>query len=94
MAGDTCDVCGKPSVGVASSSLGAVSWAFCSECAHKPAEPACMFAYLYDDVSDQGDGLRDEINAFFTVIDGAYVSWPDYVKARRANIPSTPQEAP
>lgn len=84
MAGATCDVCGKPSVGVASSSLGAVSWAFCSECARKPAEPLCMFAYMFDDVSDNGEGLRKEMNEFYTFKDGAYLSWPDYVKERRA----------
>ena len=43
-----------------------------------------MFCYLYDDVSDHGDGLREEINTFYTFIDGAYVSWPDYVARRRA----------
>lgn len=84
MAGDTCDVCGKPSIGVASSSFGAISWAFCSECAHKPAEPLCAFAYLYDDVSDKGEGLREGVNDFYTFKDGAYLSWPDYVKHRRA----------
>jgi hypothetical protein len=84
MAGDSCDVCGKPSIGVASSSFGAVSWAFCKECVSKPAEPECMFCYLYDDVSDKGEGLKDEVNTFYTFIDGKYVSWPDYVAKRRA----------
>lgn len=79
-----CDVCGRLAIGVASSSLGPVSWAFCKECAGKPAEPESMFCYLYDDVSDHGDGLREEINTFYTFIDGAYVSWPDYVARRRA----------
>lgn len=83
MAGDICDVCGKPSIGVASSSLGAISWAFCSECARKPAEPLCMFSYMFDDVSDNGNGLIDEMNDFYTFKDGAYLSWPDYVKQRR-----------
>ena len=90
MSGDTCDVCKKPSVGVASSSLGAVSWAFCSECAHMPAEPECMFCYMYDDVSDHGEGLREEMNSFYTFINGDYVSWPDYVARRKAA--RTPQE--
>lgn len=80
-----CNVCQRPAVGVASSSLGAVSWAFCSECAHKPAEPECMFCYMYEDVSDRGEGLREEMNSFHTFIKGAYVSWPDYVAQRRAS---------
>lgn len=84
MAGNSCDVCGKPSAGVASSSFGAVSWAFCSECAHKPAEPLGMFAYLFDDVSDNGDGLKESVNQFWTFKDGQYLSWPDYVQQRRA----------
>lgn len=84
MSGINCDVCGKTSVGVASSSLGPVSWAFCAECAHKPAEPVCMFEYLFDDVSDNGEGLREEMNAFHTFIDDKYVSWPEYVEMRRS----------
>lgn len=84
MAGDTCDVCERPSVGVASSSLGAVSWAFCAECAAKPAEPTCMFDFMFDDVSDNGDGLNASMDKFFTFKGGAYLSWPDYVAQRRA----------
>lgn len=79
----TCDVCSRPAAGVASSSFGAVSWAFCTECAHKPAEPSVTFAYLYDEVSDQGEGLADHVQQFFTWKDGAYQSWPDYVANRR-----------
>ena len=83
MSGDTCDVCGKPSVRVASSSLAPISWAFCTDCLNKPAEPLCMFAYLFDDVSNNGDGLREEINDYYTFKNGAYLSWSDYVKQRR-----------
>lgn len=84
MAWPDCDVCGREAIGVASSSLGAVSWAFCAECCKAPAEPLCMFHHIYDDVSDKGEGLRAEMNEFFTWIDGRYVSWPEYVKQRRA----------
>jgi len=83
MAMPFCDVCGRDAIGVASSSLGAVSWAFCQECARKPAEPACMFQYMYHDVSDHGEGLREEMNDFYTWIDGRYVSWPEFVKMKR-----------
>jgi hypothetical protein len=86
MAGDRCDVCDREGVvGVASSSLGAVSWAFCKECLQKPAEPECMFCYLYEDVSDKGEGLIAEINSMHTFQGGVYVSWPDYVKQRHCN---------
>lgn len=81
-----CSTCGKPSIGFASSTLGPVSFAFCAECCLKPAEPEGMFEYLFDEVSDNGDGLREEMNRFFTFIDGVYVSWPDYVARRRAGV--------
>lgn len=66
-----------------------MSWAFCQECANKPAEPLCMFEYMFDDVSDYGDGLRQEMNSFYTFKDGRYISWPEYVAERRA-APSPP----
>ena len=78
-----CDVCGRLAAGVASSAFGAVSWAFCQECMLKPAEPLPAFQYLYDDVSDHGEDVRNEVNLFFTWIDGRYVSWPDYVDMRQ-----------
>lgn len=81
-----CSVCGKPSIGFASSTLGPVSFAFCVECARKPAEPESMFCYMFEEVSDNGEGLREEMNRFFTFIDGVYVSWPDYVARRRAGV--------
>jgi hypothetical protein len=39
MSGSTCDVCGDPAIGVASSALGPVSFAYCAECARASAEP-------------------------------------------------------
>lgn len=82
MSGAECDVCGKPSVGVASSAFGPMSFAFCSECASKPAEPIFIFIYLYETVSDQGKGLVDDVDRYFTFLKGEYVSWPDYVARR------------
>ena len=38
----TCDVCGDPAIGVASSALGPVSFAYCAECARASAEPYGM----------------------------------------------------
>jgi len=39
MSGNTCDVCGKTAAGVCCSALGAVSFAYCGECAAAGAEP-------------------------------------------------------
>jgi hypothetical protein len=35
----TCEVCGDPAIGVASSSLGPISFAYCAECSAVGAEP-------------------------------------------------------
>lgn len=45
MAGSECDVCGGPSVGVASSALGAVSFAYCLECLQTGADCLGMVVY-------------------------------------------------
>lgn len=37
-----CDVCGEPAIGVASSSLGAISFAYCRRCVMVNAEPYGM----------------------------------------------------
>lgn len=71
-------------VGVASSPFGAASWAYCLECLQKPADPEVMFTHLYEDVSDRGEGLHEAVNYYYTFKDGQYLSWPDYVKLRRA----------
>ena len=39
MSGATCDVCGQTAEGIACSSLGAVSFAYCRECSNARAEP-------------------------------------------------------
>ena len=86
-----CDVCNRDGViGVASSSLGAISFAFCAECCAKPAEPRFMFEYLFDDVSDNGEGLAEHVNDFWTWIDGRYVGWPEFRDMRRAQSSSAP----
>ena len=66
-----------------SSIFGAVSFAYCQECLDKPADCIGMFNFLYDEISDHGEGLIDEINQWFSWIDGQYISWPDYVKLRK-----------
>lgn len=86
MAGDTCDVCGSKDdiVGVASSSLGATSFCFCKTCLVQNAELIGMFNYLYDDVSQEGEGLVEEVNYLRTFKDGKYISWQEYVEYRKS----------
>lgn len=38
-----CDVCGREATGVASSSLGGISFAYCQECLDRGAEPLPMW---------------------------------------------------
>lgn len=79
-----CDVCRKNEMaGVASSALGAVSWAFCRECLAKNAEPEVMFAHIFDDVSDNGEGIADWVKDMTTFKDGRYITWGEYVQLRR-----------
>ena len=42
MAGSECDVCKAPSIGVACSALGAISFAYCQACAAAGCEPYSM----------------------------------------------------
>jgi hypothetical protein len=80
MAGDKCDVCGRsPTVGVASSALGAVSWAFCSECLNKPAEPEVMFQTTAD-TTGGGKGAADWVADIHTYKNGQYMSWTAWLK--------------
>lgn len=82
-----CDTCGQQGViGVASSSLGPISFAFCLECAHKPAEPEFMFVMAYWN-SDKGEGVADWVRSMYTYDreEQKYVSWNDWVDYVRAN---------
>ena len=80
-----CDVCGEPAIGVASSCM-PISFAYCRKCLQEGAEPIFVFAYHYDEVSDDGGNLAD----WFTqnvksYMDGHYISWGEYVAWRHAN---------
>lgn len=76
-----CDVCGQnEAVGVASSSFGAVSHAYCSICLKMPAEPLYIFYHLYDDVSNDGEGLHDSVKQWCTWYKGRYISWDKFVE--------------
>jgi len=52
-----CDVCGRDALGVTSSSLGAISFAYCRDCATCGAEPylpTVAMVAMQEDVADTG----------------------------------------
>jgi hypothetical protein len=75
----TCDVCGKSAVGVASSSLGAISYAYCNECLLRYAEPVTAFEITYEVTS--GD-VADWVKELTTYVDGKYLTWDEWVGLR------------
>lgn len=82
---NVCDVCHRaaPAVHVHASSVVPMSFASCVECLQNYAEMEGTFSYLYDYVSNKGEGLIEEIKYFHTWKDGKYMSWPDWVKWRQ-----------
>jgi len=80
LAGLTCDVCQrKPVIGVASSSLGPISLAYCRECANKPAEPLWLFEFTYEQC---GTEVREDIKSMFAWMGDEYISWDEFVKTK------------
>lgn len=85
MAGNVCDCCNrKADTQVVCSAVGPASFAYCPECLTNRTEPLGCFYYLYDDVSDQGEGLRDDVKLLTTYKDGKYMTWDEFVAMRRA----------
>jgi hypothetical protein len=77
-----CDCCGQPAVGVASSCM-PISFAYCKNCLNYGAEPEFIFAYHYDEVSQDGEGLADWFTHCVKIWkEGEYWDWPRYVKWR------------
>jgi hypothetical protein len=60
--------------------MGPVSFAYCDECAARPAEPEWVFRMTYDDC---GENVAEWVNNMMTWKDGAYVRWPDWVAAKK-----------
>jgi hypothetical protein len=75
MAGDICDVCGRGNVvGVYSSSLGAISFAYCEECALNDAEPRGICVWQILDCGGL-DKMRSDIQlGTRSYMNGAYLS--------------------
>lgn len=79
----TCDVCGRGDVvGVASSCLGAISFAFCGECLQQRAEPAFMLEYIHHDC---GQNVAEWVKFLSTWLDGRYIGYEDFVAHMQAN---------
>lgn len=80
----TCDTCQREGeVFVHSSSVGAMSIGSCRECLSKSAEPLFCFAYLYDFVSNDGEGLADHGKGLSTFMEGRYWTWEEWVAWRQ-----------
>jgi hypothetical protein len=77
-----CDVCRRErEVGVASSTLGAVSFAFCKECLEHRAEPAGMFEFTLEEVGEHF--VAPWVKSLNTFMDGEYLSWDEWVKKHK-----------
>jgi len=77
MNGAKCNVCGKDEIaGVACSGLGAMSLAYCRECADCGAEPEYLFAFTAEMC---GTEVADFVKEMCTFKDGAYVGWNDWI---------------
>ena len=75
MAGDTCDVCGQPSAGVACSALGAISFAYCEKCLRIGAEPLVAFETT---AWTCHNNVHNGVRALSTYVDGQYIRWDDW----------------
>ena len=70
MAGNKCDVCRKsPTVGVACSSLGPISFAYCEECTKRYAEPLHLLIGM---MQINGAESYEETMSWK---DGEYLTW-------------------
>lgn len=59
-----------------------MSLAYCRKCLDIGACALFEFAYLFDFVSTDGEGLHSSIQSWVAWRDGRYIAWPEYVKER------------
>lgn len=76
----TCDVCGKPAKGVASSVLGAFSLAYCQRCLEEHAEPLDWFHATLDCIGGP-ERAAEWVKDLRSYKDGQYIDWPDIIAA-------------
>lgn len=82
-----CEVCNEnEAAGVAASPFAPISSAYCSRCLLHPAEPRSVFAYLFECLEDGEDDRTTAARSYSTFIGGRYVSWAEYVAARRQGV--------
>jgi hypothetical protein len=78
----TCEVCHrKRNVGVACSTLGAVSCAFCRECLEQRAEAEWMFEFTLEEVGEHF--VAPWVKGLRTFKDGVYLTWDEWVKQHK-----------
>jgi hypothetical protein len=83
-----CECCGglhgKP-IGVASSALGAISFAWCHKCLTEGAEPEIMFEHIYEDVIDRNiDNMEARARlGLKTCKDGSYITFAEWYAWRK-----------
>lgn len=83
LAESKCDVCGRQGiVGVASSCLGAISFAFCAECLSQGAEPEFMLGFTWDMT---GGNPAEWVRELKTYKDGRYITWDEFKADADAN---------
>lgn len=80
-----CDVCNTADniAGVASSSIGAISFCFCKTCLSNNAEPEFCLEYLYSEVGNEGLGLAEHVANYTTFKDGKYWTWDEWAAWRK-----------
>lgn len=76
-----CGVCGRPAVGVASSTLGGFSTAYCGDCLRNNAEPAGEIGAQAEMVGGVNH-LAEWVLALATWHDGRYMSAREYLQQR------------
>lgn len=84
----SCEVCGKPAIGVASSPFLPMSHAYCRTCAEDHAEPYYDFDYLIEEMPDWHKmNVHEVFNEFVfmckTFYNGAYMSFEDYFNLKK-----------
>lgn len=87
MAWPLCDVCNRSSTdggGVFSSSLGAVSFAYCRECLSRGAEPLWMWHTTLFACGGPDDIRRDLKEQASSWINGTYVDWKGIVASYKS----------
>ena len=84
----TCEICGKPAIGVASSPFLPVSHTYCQTCAENYVEPHYVFDYLIEEIPDWHEmDVHKVFNEYIimskTYYNNAYMSFEDYFNLKK-----------